>query len=131
MTERPRSTTTRATSLSEGFLPLASRTQCAAPSPKPPSKDSPAPTSRDLLVTGAIATAAGVQVGVPAGATAVVLNVTVVSPTAPGQRVHSWRPVIAHIRGAFLVARAVGELLGDEAVPLVEATGRLVDLERP
>ena len=42
------------------------------------------PTSRDLLVTGSIATADGVQVVVPAGATAVSLNVTVVSPTAAG-----------------------------------------------
>ena len=42
------------------------------------------PTSRDLLVTGTIATATGVQLVVPAGATAVSLNVTVVGPTAAG-----------------------------------------------
>jgi sugar lactone lactonase YvrE len=42
------------------------------------------PVSRDLLVTGFIATADGTQIVVPAGATAVALNVTVVSPTAPG-----------------------------------------------
>jgi sugar lactone lactonase YvrE len=42
------------------------------------------PVSRDLLVTGSIATADGTQIVVPAGATAVALNVTVVTPTAPG-----------------------------------------------
>ncbi|CAN5504752.1 hypothetical protein BH10ACT2_BH10ACT2_10610 [soil metagenome] len=42
------------------------------------------PTSRDLLVTGSIDTADGVQIVVPTGATAVSLNVTVVSPTAQG-----------------------------------------------
>jgi len=42
------------------------------------------PTARDLLVTGSIATADGVQQVVPAGATAVSLNVTVVGPTANG-----------------------------------------------
>jgi hypothetical protein len=42
------------------------------------------PTARDLLVTGVIATSSGSQQVVPAGATAVVLNVTVVGPTAAG-----------------------------------------------
>ncbi len=42
------------------------------------------PTSRDLLVTGSIDTADGVQTVVPAGVTAVSLNVTVVGPTADG-----------------------------------------------
>ena len=42
------------------------------------------PTARFLTVTGSIATAGGVQIVVPAGATAVSLNVTVVSPTAAG-----------------------------------------------
>ncbi|CAN5504793.1 hypothetical protein BH10ACT2_BH10ACT2_10620 [soil metagenome] len=42
------------------------------------------PTSRDLLVAGSIATADGVQVVVPEGATAVSMNVTVVSPSAQG-----------------------------------------------
>ncbi len=42
------------------------------------------PVSRDLLVTGTIATADGVQLVVPAGATAVSLNVTVVGPSADG-----------------------------------------------
>ena len=42
------------------------------------------PISRDLLLTGSIATADGVQLVVPAGATAVSMNVTAVGPTAAG-----------------------------------------------
>jgi sugar lactone lactonase YvrE len=42
------------------------------------------PTARDLLVTGSIATADGVQVVVPTGATAVSMNVTVVGPSVAG-----------------------------------------------
>ncbi|CAN5504565.1 hypothetical protein BH10ACT2_BH10ACT2_10600 [soil metagenome] len=42
------------------------------------------PTSRDLVVTGSIATADGIQIVVPEGATAVSMNVTVVSPSANG-----------------------------------------------
>ena len=42
------------------------------------------PIARDLLLTGSIATANGVQLVVPAGATAVSLNVTVVGATAAG-----------------------------------------------
>ena len=42
------------------------------------------PTGRDLLVTGSIPTSAGTQVVVPAGATAIALNVTIVGPTANG-----------------------------------------------
>ena len=42
------------------------------------------PISRDLLLTGSIATADGVQLVVPAGATAVSMNVTAVGATAAG-----------------------------------------------
>jgi hypothetical protein len=42
------------------------------------------PQGRDLTVTGSIATASGPQVVVPAGATAIALNVTVVGATADG-----------------------------------------------
>ncbi len=40
--------------------------------------------SQDLDVTGDVATTAGTQIVVPVGATAVVMNVTAVSPTAAG-----------------------------------------------
>jgi hypothetical protein len=42
------------------------------------------PTGQDLQVTGSIPTSAGPQIVVPTGATGVVMNVTVVSPTGAG-----------------------------------------------
>jgi hypothetical protein len=42
------------------------------------------PTGQDLMITGNVPTTSGAQIVVPAGATGVVLNVTVVQPTRAG-----------------------------------------------